>query len=263
LVTCAQCRKEITRAHPSYCHRCGYRLAGNALTQEVPLLPPRLFKTPPRAETATSASVEEMLAELPVESRSAIIRRFNPILQKLEADEVGSPTTPAPNNAFPEPKVSATSTPLASEDSDAEDGPSGGFIDLLAVDDLTDDERRESQARMAELSARYAKECWDNRRGIALGIAIGVAILGIAHSAGVHVGIIPFSRFGHHSILLVLPATVHGWAWEIVGTLLMACSCPLLWIQLNDPGEFSLATIKAIIAILPYLVGAFCLGIGR
>jgi hypothetical protein len=153
--------------------------------------------------------------------------------------------------------------PPAAEGSDADDGLSGGLLDLVAEDELTEEERITNEAWTAECAAHRRQERRANRRGIAIGVAAGIGLIGLLHLAGVRVGTLPFARFGgHHWISLTRPATTTGWFWELAGTFLMFSSLAILkarwglsWVSMRHI-YWTIA-----LTLVPYLAGALCLGI--
>jgi hypothetical protein len=267
MITCAHCHKQITRKHPKYCFRCGHRIFRTAPAPFAPSAAPQspvsriATPSPTAAAVSSSKSVPTVAPErTPTDEFNALMDEVATLPQETQAEVMSQ---------ISKLLAAADAFQNAPEDSGPEDGLSGGLLDLVVEDELTEEERITNEARIAKRAAYRRAEGRANRRGIALGAAIGIGLLGLLRSARIGIRVLPFVRFGsHHWITLTQPATAGRWGWEIGGTLLMLCSLVALSRTRYDgihgwSHPFRRAFILTVGAIMTYAFGAICLGAGR
>jgi hypothetical protein len=129
-----------------------------------------------------------------------------------------------------------------------------------------------------------------SRLGIASGVIIAGAIVGLFHHAGIRVGIVPFVTFGGQTaIAFFQPTSAHAWLFEIAATVLMVASFGIPWLRIGthhladyihaliqmlaydllhqslqeDAEQFGFSAAMTVIALIPYVAGTLCVGIGQ
>jgi hypothetical protein len=260
MVTCENCHKQITRTNPKYCHRCGYSFFRAVASAVAPPTPSPAIPSPSAAK-----EIEEILAVLPLDGQEEVLRKFEPILQQAEA-RLGL----NPGNPQPDPNSLPPAPSPARMDLDADDGPSVNLLDVVDESEATGDKRTANDDWTAESAARWRSTRRANRRGIVMGLALGIAPLALLHLTHARFGLLPFVRFGNlHRIAITRPVTLHDWCWEIAGLLLMLCSAAVANTRFNvirgflcGNHAFFRGFILSLVAMLIYTLAAVCIGIG-